>query len=205
MVRSEQDELHAVLADLAAEDWERPSLCGDWRIRDVVAHLISMNRAGPLDFLQATVSIHWFNATGVARRSSLTPAQLLTEYEGVMGLRGFGRVIPPSAMLVEWLVHAQDIRRPLDVRRQFPPERLELLLRRCVSIVSFVPGFGFTGVRWRARGVRLRAIDIGWTWGHGPEVAGFAEAVLMSILGRTTTLTELSGDGVPVLAARVGG
>jgi uncharacterized protein (TIGR03083 family) len=203
MVRSEQDELHAVLADLHAEDWDRPSLCGDWRIRDVVAHLVSMNEAGFLDFMQATVSIHWFNSAGVRRRSSRTPAQLLDECESVLGMRGFGRVVPPSAMLVEWLVHSQDIRRALDVRRDIPSERLELLLRRCVSIVSFVPGFGFTGGRWRVRGLCLQATDISWTWGRGPEVAGSAEAILMAVLGRRSVLAELTGDGLRVLAARV--
>jgi uncharacterized protein (TIGR03083 family) len=203
MVRSEQDELHAVLVDLPAEDWDRPSLCGGWKIRDVIAHLISMNSAGLLGFMQATVSIHWFNATEVRRRSSRTPDRLLREFERVMGMRGLGRVVPPPAMLVEWLVHSQDIRRALGLPREVPPERLELLLRRCVSIVSFVPGFGFTGGRWRVRGLRLQAIDIGWTWGRGPEVAGAAEAILMAVLGRRSALTELTGDGLPVLAARV--
>ena len=66
MVRAEQVELRDVLAGLAAGDWDRPTLCGSWKVRDVLAHLISMNEAGVLGFLQATLSIHWFNSTEVA-------------------------------------------------------------------------------------------------------------------------------------------
>lgn len=204
MVWAEQEELRALLADLAADDWDRPSLCGDWKVRDVVAHLISLNQAGPWGFLQATVSIHWFNSVAVRRRASMTPHQLLDAFETVMGLRGLGRVVPRSAMLVEVLVHSQDIRRPLGLRREIPPERLRVLLPRSVSIASFVPGFGFTGARWRARGLHLTATDLDWSWGRGPEVSGPAEAILMAVLGREAVLEELSGDGVPKLASRLG-
>ena len=106
-------------------------------------------------------------------------------------------------MLVEVLVHGQDIRRPLGLDRDIVPERLHVLLPRCVSPASYVPGFGFTGGRRRARGLRLRATDIGWSWGTGPEVSGAAEAILMAVLGRRAALPDLAGDGVPTLASRI--
>lgn len=56
MVWAEQDELRQLLAGLAPEDWNRPTLCEGWKVRDAVAHLISMNEAGPLGLLQATAS-----------------------------------------------------------------------------------------------------------------------------------------------------
>lgn len=203
MVWAEHDELRTLLAGLAAEDWERPSLCGAWKVRDVVAHLISMNEAGPLGFLQATASIHWFNGTGVARRASLTPDELLDAFERSMGIRGLGRVVPPSAMLVEALVHSQDIHRPLGLQREIPAERLLVLLPRAVSLASHVPGFGFTGGRTRANGLRLRASDLDWTWGTGPVVSGPAEALLMAVLGRPAALDDLSGEGLHTLAGRM--
>lgn len=202
IVWAEQEELCVLLAGLSPDDWNRPTLCGDWKIRDVVAHLIAMNQAGVLGFLQASVSIHWFNATGVRRRASWTPGELRDTFENVMGLRGLGRAVPPSAMLVEVLVHTQDIRRPLGVRRDIASERLLVLLPRCVSVASYVPGFGFTGGRRRVRGLHLRATDMDWSWGSGPEVSGPGEALLMSILGRPAALADLRGDGVPTLAAR---
>lgn len=106
-------------------------------------------------------------------------------------------------MLVEVLVHSQDIRRPLGLRREVAADRLLLLLSCAVSPASYVPGFGFTGGRMRARGLRLHATDVGWTWGKGPDVSGAAEGLLMAILGRPAALADLSGDGLPVLVARI--
>lgn len=203
MVWAEQDELRQLLASLATEAWDRPTLCGGWKVRDVVAHLISMNEAALLGFLQATVSIDWFNSTEVARRASLTPGDLLEAFEKVMGLRGLGRVVPPSAMLVEVLAHSQDIRRPLGLEREIDAERLLVLLPRAVSLASYVPGFGFTGGRRRAGGLSLRTTDLGWSWGAGPEVSGAAEALLMAVLGRTAALADLSGEGLPTLASHI--
>jgi uncharacterized protein (TIGR03083 family) len=203
MVWAEQDELRELLAGLATDDWDQPTLCGSWKVRDVVAHLISINEAGLSGLLQATVSINWFNSTEVKRRASLTPEELLDAFEKVMGIRGIGRLAPPSAMLVEVLVHSQDIRRPLGLQREIPAERLRVLLPHSVSPASYVPGFGFTGGRRRARGLRLRATDLGWSWGTGHEVSGAAEALLLAVLGRPAALADLSGDGVPMLASRM--
>lgn len=203
MVWAEQEELRRLLAGLATEDWEQPSLCGDWKVRDVVAHLISMNEAGLLGFLRATASITRFNSTEVVRRASLTPEELLDAFEKVMGIRGLGRVVPPSAVLVEVFVHGQDIRRALGRRRDIAAERVLVLLPRAVSLASHLPGFGFTGGRSRARGLRLRATDLGWSWGNGPEVSGAAEGLLLAVLGRPAALADLSGEGLPLLAARV--
>jgi uncharacterized protein (TIGR03083 family) len=202
MVEAEQRELLEVLVGLAVDDWDLPTLCGTWKVRDVVAHLISMNEAGPVGFLQATLSMSWFNSTAVRRRRLLTPDELIGAFERMIGIRGLGRVVPRSAMLVEVLVHAQDIRRPLGLPRHVPAERLRVLLPRCVSPASYAPGFGFTGGRNRARGLHLRATDLDWSWGSGPEVDGAAEALLMAVLGRRAVLTELSGEGVRTLEAR---
>lgn len=204
MVRAEQEDLLALLAKLALDDWDRPSLCGAWKIREVVAHPISMNEARLPGFLQATASIHWFNSTGVRRRSSQSPHELLDAFERTMDIRGLGRVDPPSAMLVEVLVHSQDIRRALQARREISADRLLVLLPRSVSLASYVPGFGFTGGRRRVRGLHLKATDLGWSRGRGPEVSGAGEALLMAVLGRPAALAELSGDGVRLLRARSG-
>ena len=204
MVRAEQQELLALLVDLADEDWDRPTLCEGWKVRDVVAHLVSMNEAGLTGFLQATVSIHWFNAIQVDRRTTVAPHELVDAFRRTMGLRGLGRVVPPSAMLVEVLVHGQDIRRSLGRRREIASERLLVLLPRCVSVASYVPGFGFTGGRRRAADLHLTATDLDWSWGRGPEVSGAAEALLLAVLGRPAALADLSGEGVSVLASRIG-
>lgn len=38
-IRAERDGLLAMLATLTPAQWDVPSLCAAWRVRDVVAHL----------------------------------------------------------------------------------------------------------------------------------------------------------------------
>ena len=51
-------------------------------------------------------------------------------------------------------------------------------------------------------GLRLRATDLDWSAGDGPEVAGPGEALALAMTGRGVALADLSGEGVAVLEAR---
>jgi hypothetical protein len=44
--------------------------------------------------------------------------------------------------------------------------------------------------------------DAEWSYGSGPEVAGLGISILMAMVGRSTALADLKGDGLAVLAAR---
>jgi len=93
--------------------------------------------------------------------------------------------------LTEAVVHHQDMRRPFGARRPIPEPRLRIAL----SVISRRPGTG-TGGRRRRKGITLRATDIEWSIGSGPEVRGPAEAILMALAGRASAYDELSGEGV---------
>lgn len=41
MARQERTELVAFLDTLTPQEWEQPSLCAGWRVREVVAHMFS--------------------------------------------------------------------------------------------------------------------------------------------------------------------
>src|SRR5216684_1838201 len=45
-VADERGVLSALLADTDTEAWSRPSPCGDWTVKDVVAHLVVLAEAG---------------------------------------------------------------------------------------------------------------------------------------------------------------
>lgn len=60
------------------------------------------------------------------------------------------------------------------------------------------------GISERAEGLRLEAENVGWSHGSGPEVRGPYDALLLALGGRQAGLGLLSGDGVDVLAPRVG-
>jgi len=103
----------------------------------------------------------------------------------------------PAWALFEAVVHHQDMRRPLGAERTIPEDRLSLAL----DVVCRLPTG--TGGRRRSRQVRLRATDMAWSHGTGPEVTGPAEAVLMALAGRVEALEDLDGPGAEILANSV--
>ena len=98
--------------------------------------------------------------------------------------------------LVDGTIHHQDIRRALDRPRVVPPDRLE-------RILPLVPSNPRLGAGRRIRGLGLRATDVEWAHGDGPEVTGPGEALLLAMTGRPAALADLEGPGLATLAARV--
>jgi uncharacterized protein (TIGR03083 family) len=200
LARDERSDLAAFLATLSPEDWNVPTLCDGWRVRDVVAHAISyegldarglVTRLAKGRFLLGRV-----NAVGVAELGSRSPDELLTLLNDHLEPRGLTEGFGGRVALLDGMIHHQDIRRPLGKPRDIPADRL----RAALQFARVAPPIG---AFWRARGLRLIASDLGWTAGKGPEVTGPGEALLMAIAGRRGVVHELSGPGQPTLAARV--
>lgn len=101
----------------------------------------------------------------------------------------------PANLLAGTLVHAQDVRRPLGLPREIPPDRLRVTL-------DCEKGNGLLGIKKRVAGLSLVATDLDWFHGEGPEVRGTAEVILMTMLNRRVALTDLTGDGVATLSSR---
>lgn len=192
-----------LLAGLSPEQLATPSLCDAWTVRDVGAHLLMpLVTSGPkfgftllrnrMDFNGASEML----TAQVARRS---------DAEIVAGLRDKAdhRFTPPGlgpeAPLTDLIVHGQDMRRPLGLTREFDPQRLTVVLDFLTGPDSrrgFVPSD-------RVEGLAFCATDLDWSTGSGPEVAGPAEAVILSIAGRAVALDDLTGAGVDVLRRRL--
>ncbi len=100
------------------------------------------------------------------------------------------------AMLGEIVVHGEDIRRPLGQRHQSPEAAL-------VAIAdSWRNSNLLIGAKRRITGLRLRATDIEWAHGDGPEVAGPLISLILAMTGRKAVHPDLSGAGVAALARR---
>jgi uncharacterized protein (TIGR03083 family) len=202
-VRDERNALLVDLEHLAPAQWETASLCTDWRVRDVVAHLVATVEAGTASLLLALArsrfNLHRMLGDG-ARRSSrgLTPDQLISAYRGTVGSQRLPPGTRPWQMLSDTMIHGQDIRRVLGLRREFPSDRLALVMDTLVPIDTIL------GVRSRIGGLGLRATDMQWSHGDGPAVAGPGEALLMAMTGRPAALADLHGDGVDMLRRRLG-
>ena len=200
LAREERADLAAFLKSLSPEQWEAPTLCTRWRVRDVVAHLLSYDELGRGALMQRFAKgrfwLNRVNAVGVAEYSRRTPEELLAFLDAHLDPSGLPALFGGMVSLIDGTIHHQDIRRPLGMPRDIPPERL-LAALQCALYAPAVRG------AWRARGVRLVATDLDWSFGRGPEVHGPGEALLMTMAARRGVVGELSGPGQPKLATRL--
>jgi len=201
MACEERADFVGLLADLSPEQWERPSLCEGWRVRDVVAHVLSydelsrwalVKRLAKGGFLPNRV-----NGVGVAEYATRSPGQLTELMRQCIPPRGLTAGFGGMIALVDGMIHQQDIRRALGITRAIPPQRLSAVLNYALTAPAV------RGAR-RARGVHLVATDLDWEHGKGPEVRGPGEALLVAMAARPDALNDLSGPGKAMLARRIG-
>ena len=159
MAYNERTDLATFLSTLSPREWQMPSLCEKWTVKDVVAHMLSYEELSPLGLVKrfAKGKVLRANEVGVAEFAPLSPTELqdfLSRHLRPQGLTaGFGGMIA----LVDGTIHHQDIRRALGHPRTVPVDRLE-------RILPLVPGNPRLGAGRRIRGLRLTATDV--TWKH---------------------------------------
>jgi uncharacterized protein (TIGR03083 family) len=201
LTADERADLAAFLATLTPQQWQAPTLCTRWRVRDVVAHVISYDNLGPRALLGIAARARFrpgrINATALTRYDRHTPEQLLSLLHENLRPRGQPAALGGRAGLVETLIHHQDIRRALGQPRLIPAERLRPALRTALIAPDIAQ-------LWPLRGVRLVATDLRFSFGVGALAEGPAETILMTIAGRSDPISELSGPGQAMLAARNG-
>jgi uncharacterized protein (TIGR03083 family) len=201
LAAEERADLAAFLATLTPQQWQAPTLCTRWRVRDVVAHVISYDNLGARALLGVAARARFrpgrINDTALARYDRHKPEQLLALLADNLQPRGQPAALGGRAGLVETLIHHQDIRRALGQPRAIPAERL----RPALHTALLAPDIARP---WPLRGVRLVATDLRFTYGLGLTAEGPAEAILMTIAGRTDAISDLSGPGQARLAARIG-
>ena len=199
MARAERTDLAEFLATLTPEQWAAPSLCTKWSVKDVVAQVISYEELGTTGLIKRFAK-GWIvraNEVGVDEFGSLTPQQLLEFPRNHLIPKGLTAGFGGMIALVDGTIHHQDIRRALGQPRTIPTDRL-------VRVLGLVPGNPRLGAGGRIRGLQLRATDVDWEHGRGPEVSGSGEALLMAMSGRPAALADLAGPGQGTLAARLG-
>jgi len=200
LARDERAELGAFLVTLAPEQWDAPTLCGGWAVRDVVAHLLGYDPMGLGGFARNLARARFdpdrANQRVVDGLRDADPEVLVELVRRHEEPRGVGALFGGRIALTDGAIHHQDIRRPLGLPREIPSERLRVILDFAMvapPIRAFV----------RTRGLRLVATDLDWSSGRGTaEVRGPGEAVLMAAAGRAHALGELDGPGVETLARR---
>lgn len=199
MVHAERAALLGDLEDLDDARWEERSLCGEWTVHDVVAHLVDSARTTRFGFVVGLVRERFDfdrqNARGVKRHRGASPQETLERLRRVASRRS----TPPAPLdsrLLEEVVHGEDIRRPLGLVRSYPQEAVVRSLR----LQARTP-VSFGGAKELLARVRLTVTDAGVSIGDGPELSGSALSLLLAVSGRRVALDDLDGPGVAALAA----
>jgi uncharacterized protein (TIGR03083 family) len=194
--------LVSTLEALPVDRWDAPSLCAGWSIRDVVAHvlhLFALNR-NPLagaGLVRDGLRVNRYLAAEARRRAAgRSPPELIDALSRAAFERTIvWKVYPwPEFVLVELIVHSQDIRRPLGV--DVPPDPAHPMI--CAEVFGR-PVRRFDPFRARLPAVRFEATDAEWSSGDGPVARGPLEAVVMTLAGRRAALRDLTGPGVALL------
>ena len=201
IVHAERAALIHDLEGLDDKQWEQPSLCEEWTIHDVVAHLVGTALTTRLGFVvglaRARFDFDRQNTRGVERQRGALPQETLARFRQVAA-RMSTPPAPLDSRLVEEVVHGEDIRQPLGLTRSYPREAVV----RALCLQARTPG-SFGGAKELVAPLRLTAVDADVSIGDGLEVSGPALSLLLSISGRRVALSNLGGAGVGALAEAI--
>ena len=199
-VHEDRQALLGFLELLTPDQWDAPTLCAEWRVRDVVGHLVS---ATDISVVRALVAIaasgfrmNRYISKDARGRGTAPIATLLEDFRTAAPTRTHPPGQSALSMLEDIVIHQIDIRWPLGQLRPVPDARL-------VTIASDLVTDRFYVEQKLLRGLRVRATDADWTAGDGPEVAGPIQALVLTLSGRMVALDELDGDGLATLRRRV--
>ncbi|TCO44595.1 uncharacterized protein (TIGR03083 family) [Kribbella antiqua] len=190
-VAGERADLASLLSGLSAEDWDKPTLCKGWRVRETVAHItmpfrLSMPRF-VLGLLQARGNLDRFADRYARRTAAELSAAELTECLR-QNLNHPWK--PPGGgyqgALSHDVIHGLDITVALGIDRVVPPDRMRLILDDVKPRQLKYFGVDLSGVQ-------LRATDLDWTHGTGTPLTGSAQDLLLVLCGRTLPAGHLSG------------
>ncbi|MDQ1662496.1 MAG: hypothetical protein QOJ68_2476 [Blastococcus sp.] len=188
-----------VLAGLSVADWEAPSLCSGWRVRETVAHMTMPFRYSTARFLGEMVRSGGNfarMADRVARRDArASTGTLLAGWRSNQdspwqppggGLEG---------ALTHDVVHGLDITIPLGLDHPVTDRALRVVLAAATAPRSR-KHFGVD-----LSGVVLQADDLDWSFGDGEPLRGPARHLLMVLCGRDLPGGLLSGPAAARFAA----
>jgi len=202
LIATERRRAADMFASLNNDQWQVRSLCSEWTVQDVAGHLIGPFCGSLLKFVIGGIlegSFHRYSSRMSHQLGERPPSELVA----ILRANADSRYAPPgtgpAAALTDLAVHTRDVARPLGLATTASPDAWWQVLE---FLTSPRAARGFTR-RGSVAGIRLSATDQEWSHGEGQEVRGPSEALALAIAGRDVALADLSGAGLPVLAARV--
>jgi uncharacterized protein (TIGR03083 family) len=199
VISSERRAFGDVLAGLTDTDWNAPSSCAGWRVREVVAHMTMPFRyPGPRFLGELVRSRGDFTrmADRIARRDAQQPTGTLldgwvTNVDHRWKPPGGGL---PGALTHD-VVHGLDIAIPLGIEHPVGEPALRVVLDHATTPLS-LKHFGHD-----VSGIRFEADDLDWSFGGGEPLRGRARHLLMVLMDRRLPADLLSGPATARIAA----
>jgi uncharacterized protein (TIGR03083 family) len=205
-LKTERLRLADYLTSLTPPQWETQSLCAEWLVRDVVAHIIlGFSYTLPMmgkGILRARGNMYQFMGREAQRLGALDPPQLVQKLRAGAGSTKTPIGITQEEALIDLYIHTMDIMLPLGVPAPLNPDQLAFI----VDFVANHPhavGLRIMNFPRRAKGLHFQAIDTGWHYGSGLLVTGPAQDIILALTGRKLGLQHLSGDGLSTLSQRI--
>lgn len=178
---AERERLAVLLAGLIVPQWDTPSLCAGWRVREVVAHITMPFRTSTPRFVAGFVAAG-FSFDRFADRVARRDGARMTADELLAALRdnvrhpwqppGGG----PAAALSHDVIHGLDITEVLGLPPA-PAQRIATVLAH-----SRPRALAYFGVD--LAGIELRATDADFRLGIGDVVELPIKEILLTVTGR---------------------
>lgn len=204
LVRQDRTELLRYCQKLTPEQWDQPSLCAGWRVRDVVAHIIAGQKEAR-EYLTVALGRKpdAINAKQVERRATVPTSALVDELGTILELKGLAALLGEATLLDNW-VHQEDIRRPLGSIREPSPQLAAVLLdtmRKQAAKAAKKPWAGPDGGPFTVRAPQGE-VTVTLGQGAGATVAGpAADAFLVGCNRLTLAESRLQVEGDAAFAA----
>jgi uncharacterized protein (TIGR03083 family) len=178
---AERERLAGLLSGLTPAQWDAPSLCSGWRVREVVAHITMPFRVkAPRFFAGLAAARFSFNRYADADARRATARMSDEELLGVLQDNTRHPWRPPgggvAGALSHDVIHGLDITEPLGLPPA-PPERIAAVLAQAGPRNLRYFGVDLTGVE-------LRATDTDAAIGSGTRVDLPAKDILLVVSGR---------------------
>lgn len=147
-----------LLDDLTDDEWQRETLCTGWTMQEMAAHLTTSTRTGWWDAIKGAVT-SGFSFDRMGDRQARAIAARFTRSELIAQIRETAASpkrapgAAPIDPLVDFLVHGQDIARPLGRSREMPLEPAQ-------SALEHVLRSSFYGARKRFPNGELPALPV---------------------------------------------
>ncbi|MGH3350960.1 MAG: maleylpyruvate isomerase family mycothiol-dependent enzyme, partial [Nocardioides sp.] len=161
----ERDALVRDVRSLSPDQWRSSTLCGEWDVEEVVAHLGAASRLSFPGWLRSMIGARF--DPDVHNRRRLEEFRGASPEETVARFAESGPIGLPrkesAGGLGEMIVHSEDIRRPLGIKHDPDPEGL-------LAVATFFATKDFAvNSSTLVSGLRLRAVDAEFDAGDGPE------------------------------------